>query len=341
MSFLVIQVALAVVIESSLFLRDPEDGTRRELLSLRQRPPTPLWLALGTSRTANGLCTEGDWISGGTLLFNYGITGSDLPEQALRLRRLLADGVRPHAVGLEILPAHLAQQRYRLEERTERLCWSDFSGLRHLDLPLEGLLRRWVWARALPIFSARTVLLSRWLPWLLPEEVRLERFWQGVSAGGWRVYGRERVSAEEYRRGLEYARNRYAELLRHFRIRKEPDRALRDMLEVCRGEHIPVVLYLMPEAPVFRQMYTAKGQAVLDAYLGELHREFGVRVIDAREWLPDDAFADGHHLLRAGAAAFTARFMRELAREEGTDKHGSNGFPRIGPSPGLAIGKVR
>ena len=104
----------------------------------------------------------------------------------------------------------------------------------------------------MPCYSVRNVLLSRWLPWLLPEEVRLEKFWQGVSAGGWRVYGREHVSAEEYRRGLEHARRRYAALLRDFRIHEVPDRAVRDMIEACRAERIPVVLYLMPEARAVR-----------------------------------------------------------------------------------------
>ena len=38
--------------------------------------------------------------------------------------------------------------------------------------------------------------------------------------------------------------------------------------------------------------------------------EFGCRVADCREWMPDDAFADGHHLLRAPAGAFTDRLTR-------------------------------
>jgi hypothetical protein len=83
------------------------------------------------------------------------------------------------------------------------------------------------------------------------------------------------------------------------------------MIELCQAEHIPVVLYLMPEARALRAWYTQEGQACLDAYLRDMTRQYGVRIIDAREWLPDTAFADGHHLLPHGATAFTSRFLQE------------------------------
>jgi hypothetical protein len=35
--------------------------------------------------------------------------------------------------------------------------------------------------------------------------------------------------------------------------------------------------------------------------------------IDARDWLPEAAFNDGHHTLVAGAEAFTDRLLREAA----------------------------
>ena len=56
--FLVLQGALAAALESCLFLRDPEDGFRLALLLHCYRENPDLCLALGTSRTANGLCTD-------------------------------------------------------------------------------------------------------------------------------------------------------------------------------------------------------------------------------------------------------------------------------------------
>jgi hypothetical protein len=310
--FVAFQVLLAIAVEASLFLRDPEDGSRFALFLRCARESESLVVALGTSRTANGIKTDGLAIPGSPQLFNYGITGSDLPEQALRLRRLLATGIRPAAVYLEILPAHLAQPSTRLEERCERLGCLEMAQARKLDLPVGLLCRRWGRARALPCYSARAVLLTCWLPWLLPEEARLERFWEGISEHGWRVFGRDRVSADEYRRGLEHARRRYTTLLKEFHIRRSPDAAVLDMIELCQAENIPVLLYLMPEARVLRDWYTLEGQACLEGYLRGLGRRYGIRVIDAREWLPDDAFADGHHLLPHGATAFTSRFLKEV-----------------------------
>jgi hypothetical protein len=52
----------------------------------------------------------------------------------------------------------------------------------------------------------------------------------------------------------------------------------------------------------------------LDAFLGDVTRAFGVRLVDARDWLPDAAFYDGHHLLPAGAKAFSVRLAIELRR---------------------------
>ena len=34
--------------------------------------------------------------------------------------------------------------------------------------------------------------------------------------------------------------------------------------------------------------------------------------VDAREWLPDSSFSDGHHMLRPGAELFSDRLNREV-----------------------------
>ena len=50
----------------------------------------------------------------------------------------------------------------------------------------------------------------------------------------------------------------------------------------------------------------------MDEYAAGLAREFGVRVIDARRWLPDAQFFDGDHPLLSGQATFTERLHREV-----------------------------
>jgi hypothetical protein len=66
----------------------------------------------------------------------------------------------------------------------------------------------------------------------------------------------------------------------------------------------------MPESVAFRGLYPRAYSTPLDKLLRELERE--VPVIDARGWVPDDGFRDGHHLNRTGAAIFTDRLAVEV-----------------------------
>src|SRR5204863_266374 len=70
---------------------------------------------------------------------------------------------------------------------------------------------------------------------------------------------------------------------------------------------IPVRLVLMPEADDFRALYPPATRERLDGFL----RGLGAECIDARTWVPQSEFTDGHHLLRGGAAIFSERLTRE------------------------------
>jgi hypothetical protein len=133
-----------------------------------------------------------------------------------------------------------------------------------------------------------------------------------MDPSGWVPSTRASVDAAEYRRGLEFARAQYVPPLVDFRISKGPDRALHELLTLCRKEHIAVVLLLMPEGSDFRSWYALDARCQIDGYVAELSRRFDVPLVDARTWLADSAFWDGHHLLAPGAAAFTERFTREV-----------------------------
>ena len=55
--------------------------------------------------------------------------------------------------------------------------------------------------------------------------------------------------------------------------------------------------------------------ATISAYLQGLTREYGTPVFDASDWLPEDAFADGHHLMKPGATTFSERFGKEFLND--------------------------
>jgi hypothetical protein len=131
-----------------------------------------------------------------------------------------------------------------------------------------------------------------------------------LDCGGWAPSIRE-VSPEQRQLCTALARDQYDEACADARLASGTQRALQDLLKLCKRERIPAALLLMPEASTFRALYSAPAKASLNRLLQELVAEYGVSVVDARLWVDDDGFWDGHHLLPAGAAIFTERFGRE------------------------------
>ena len=78
----------------------------------------------------------------------------------------------------------------------------------------------------------------------------------------------------------------------------------------------PNPLWLLED--LARDLDLRPGMQVLDLGSGKgatsvfLAREYGVSVVDARAWVPDDGFMDGHHLLPEGATTFTKRLGTEV-----------------------------
>src|SRR5581483_9834485 len=88
----------------------------------------------------------------------------------------------------------------------------------------------------------------------------------------------------------------------------------REILATCRQEGIAAGLVVLPEARWFRDLYPPAARAEVADYLGRLGRECQVPVIDARDWVADEDFADGYHLRPGGATAFTTRFGADVLR---------------------------
>jgi hypothetical protein len=87
---------------------------------------------------------------------------------------------------------------------------------------------------------------------------------------------------------------------------------MRDLLELCRKEQVPVVLFVPPESAIFRSWYAPEGLAEIDRLLAELQADYHVRILDARTWVDDKDFHDGHHVKASGAQVFTSRLLDEL-----------------------------
>jgi hypothetical protein len=322
-----LQLGLSVVIDCCLpQLRNPEAGFKARRLAERcaARPAPGLTVVmLGSSRTAwgfrPGLVEEdlGREAGAPAVVFNLGITGGGPVTELLLLRRVLADGVRPDLVAVEVLPPLLAGQGPApLEAR-----WLSAGALRLGELavagqyriPLGGLRRDWLESWLVPWYAHRFNLLSQaapdWLPWAVRKD------WvRTIDATGWATVFARPSSPDERRRALANARQEYIGWLVGFRLGEPACRAVRDLLALCRQARIPVVLVLMPEGRTFQGWYPPAAWAQIAGFLDGLSREYAAPVINARDWVADEEFFDAHHLLPRGAEIFTRRFGAEVLR---------------------------
>jgi hypothetical protein len=302
-------------------LRDPEFGCK--LSRLRQHwaiePDRPVLVVLGSSRTGQGfrpgVLPAFKTADGQTpFVFNFSQVGSGPLAELLCLRRLLDAGVRPDWLAIEILPPMLGRTVDacgNTDVGVSRLSGSDLRLLRRYVSDPGTLARRWVEAQLAPWHAHRFSLMNHYAGDFLPWRLRMDQ-WKALDAWGWSDLGVDTEHPVKDPRALEVARETYQDELKNFHVTPMQDRALRDLIALCRQEAIPTVLYLMPEGSIFRSWYVPATRAAIEDYLTRLSRECDVPILDARLWMPDDLFADSHHLDRRGATRFTRRFGEEV-----------------------------
>jgi hypothetical protein len=295
---------------------DPKYGCRMiALRALRQEhADRKLFLVLGSSRAEQGFRPGMVSSSGasrpatGPLFYNLARGGSSPLLYLLTLRRLLADGIHPDTLLVEIFPPALVEDEgaaiiYKPTLRDVPLLCRYPVSLKTWALWLQDRLLLW--------YKYRSGFLTEVAPQWLPLQARWgEHLWD-YQSGEWRIIG-SYFSLKERRRLTGDAQRRYAPSLRHFRIADAANCALRELLQTCRTHGIRVVLFLMPESGEFRRWYPPEARTQLSSYLGELCRSSNARLIDARHWIEDSEFSDGHHLLSHGAVVFTRRFASAI-----------------------------
>lgn len=293
-------------------IRDPEyDFLFRQLTARRaEAPGRPVVLALGSSRTQMGLrAGRLSETPEGPLVFNFAIPGSGPMMQQVVLRRLLDAGIRPDLLFVEAMPVALCRRGGApLEERfldPARLSLAEALRLhRYYHQPYK-LWLRWLTARALPLYRHRAELcetLALNTPIASPHQT------EQVDGHGW--LAEAPLSPEQAARKTRYILGQYAKALGDFALGEGPAGAMGDLLEQCRRENLATVMVAPPESSAFRAAYRA-GHTPVDAYLRRLSNRFDVPCFDARAWVGDAGFLDGHHLSTLGADQYTERFGRE------------------------------
>jgi hypothetical protein len=302
-------LGLGQAAERSVRLRDPLFGDKLAKLKPRLTGGRPLTMMLGSSRT--GLAFHGRRAEGGVggVAFNFGVPATGPVTHLVYLQRLLAAGVRPARLFVEVLPAMLHHDggppRESLWLFADRLTGPECDTVVRFGFPPAATYRRWRESVLVPWYALRFQLLSRVSPSWLPWPMRFD--WsRGADAWGWGSLVNQNPTAAERDTAFEQAAREYAGILAGYTPGGPAAAALQEVTRVCAREGVPVRLVLMPESPRFRAM---EGPGFSD----RLRAALPSGPIDARDWLPEAAFNDGHHTLVAGAEAFTDRLLREAA----------------------------
>lgn len=311
--------------------RDPEYGHRlKQVRALRAaNPARPLVVAVGSSRTQMGFSPADMAFADGVgspLVYNFGQSGAGPLHILLTVRRLLDAGVKPDALLVELFPAALAADgpaEDLLKPLAVRFSAADLRRLEPYAAGPARMRREWAGNRAASWHSLRLVLMSHWQPGWLPWQKRLSFQWEQMDPFGFTPYPLEAVGGAARGSAVARVADQYCGTLANYRVGGTSERALREVIAVCRGAGIRVAFYVTPEGPSFQTLYPPAARATLAAYLDGLIREAGVPVFDSAGGFDEEAFADGHHLLRAGAA----QFSRKLADEHLRGWLTANGLP--------------
>ncbi len=318
--YVIVQGVLVVVMDRwhpSLYETAARDKRQQLRRLVAAAPDWPLLVMLGSSRTEQAL--QAGWLNGlpgpdgkPFLAFNYGAPAAGPLHEELYLREMLDAGIRPRLLLVEYLPPLFAAPRgsTTAEEDWLEAPYLSPSQLHRLWPYLARPHRKgraWLESRLAPAFAHRPTLRTR-----------MEEVASGTTPPlhyphdpfGWMLpcpYTQEQLA-----RRLAASRELYHPVLSRFRIGKGPVRAMRDLVALCRRKRIAVVLVVMPESSAFRGWYSAEGRDAPRRLLQELRETQGVQVIDANEWVGDNDFIDGHHVLARGSWVFTARLRHEL-----------------------------
>jgi hypothetical protein len=302
---------------------------RLERLQARmaEAPGRPLLLVLGSSRPANGWCPKalGEWAPPGSpppLVFNFATLGGGPVRELLTLRRLLAHGIKPRWVVAELWPLFWAARgRYNEQQPVldADIHWTDVPVVTHIYGHRVESAGKLACENLTPAIHYRGHILGHYLPALMPRKTEGELCWETVHWAtlddwGWLPAGWGRKPPAEFAKDLEIARKDTLYSLEDVQPRWHVDWCVRQLIETCRREDIHLVYFLMPEHSALRTWFPPAVQTFFFRYLRGLEREYGLEVIDTRDWLPDEAFVDFCHLLPAGAEAYSARLAREVLR---------------------------
>jgi hypothetical protein len=311
-------------------VRDPLYTHRLRSLQARQAesPGAPLVLFLGSSRIKYGVWPAAMKVAvaenaPSPVIYNFGLNGAGTIRELMYFRRLLADGVRPDWLILETWPPLWVEDGFFEEAKmvlgADDLHWRDVPLVCRYFGRKPSILRQAVRQSVLPLTMYRGRLLASAIDCLLPRQQlgdmsRQVSDWLPSDDTGWFPLTWGPKTPEQKSRVLKESTEQIKPLIDGLRIDPRSDAALREILDECRKRGIRAAVLLMPEHSLTRDWYSPQARALVHGYLYGLRRDYGVPILDTRDWVPDEQFADFCHMAPAAAAPFAQRLGREVVQ---------------------------
>jgi hypothetical protein len=246
--------------------------------------------------------------------YNFGIPATGTIHASFYLKDMIAKGIHPKLLLLEYLPPLLCEPHgtWPSEEFFASMEWTSTRDLFRLSnyFSRHGhqKFREWIQSGVAPCYAYRVQIQDELRFWTTGE--RSERPPEVDEWGACILPAPP--SPEKRAADLAQTVKFFGPALANFHPGVGPMRAFREIFELCRRQGIRVVVVITPESSTFRNLYTPESRATTRELLAQFVSEYKPDVIDANEWLPDEDFEDGHHVIAAGAVAFTVRLREEL-----------------------------
>lgn len=305
--FVLTQLALGVLLETAWPLfRFP--SARQALTHL---PPAPAVVFAGSSRFGCAIdAAEIERLTAASVATLTVPAGEPVCYELL-LDQMLARGVRPAWLAVEVAPENVCDpSAWMAVHATRQLGWG------HLPTHLPEVARansagRYAGSLLFPVYVHRDHLRQALSdPPVVARDAPRERATAAIDWDTMLQLPRLTSSAEQRQRLTDGAAA--ARLwLRNYRLGGQNTLALERLLRRCARERIGVLLVVPPLASQHRAEYLPSTNAAFDEYLAALTAAHGCRVIDARDWLPDELFRDASH---ADIPVGTQHFSRLLTR---------------------------
>ena len=295
-------------------LRDPEFQLVSEILHRRisERPNDRLVLFMGSSRIALGI-DAGEISEPGLLAYNFGIPGSGPFMMDVNWERLVEEGIKPNEVVIELMHPFYNTANGRTLDHSfldaSRLSVQEASSLVGYGNKSSMSLRRMGIARLFPASRHGRELCEAAGVGRLHSDKQLDLPPIKTDDFGYRAL----EVPEEKREGMrKLAHQQYDAYYPNFTLAEDPAVRLRNLIIKIRDRGIKVRVLLTPEGTEFRSLMSPEMARRINDFADSLTTDLGAEIIDARDWMPDSAFYDQHHLLPSGAKLLASRLKSRL-----------------------------